>query len=177
MERENNWFIETHSLIAGINLTWMDVVCEFIFSKWRVFVIPLYICICYRVGLLAFHLTLVNNPQDALVVWAFASVLYHGEWEKGIKFAKEHAKMYVNFAPEIRTSSIYKSDEEIAKAVTKLASLVMHSIPALVESNSLLQSMSRYPSFPQSDMVSKSILVSCNRIWFCSNWLYYSIVP
>ncbi|KAL5181206.1 Poly(A) polymerase I [Glycine soja] len=105
------------------------------------------------VGLLAFHLTLVNNPQDALVVWAFASVLYHGEWEKGIKFAKEHAKMFVNFAPEIRTSSIYKSDEEIAKAVTKLASLVMHSIPALVESNSLLQSMSRYPSFPQSDMI------------------------
>ncbi|RZB78937.1 Poly(A) polymerase I, partial [Glycine soja] len=68
----------------------------------------------------AFHLALVNNPQDALVVWAFASVLYHGEWEKGIKFAKEHAKMFVNFAPEIRI---------------------------------LLQSMSRYPSFPQSAMV------------------------
>ncbi|KAG4988081.1 hypothetical protein JHK85_031064 [Glycine max] len=63
----------------------------------------------YVDGLEAFHLALVNNPQDALVVWAFASVLYHGEWEKGIKFAKEHAKMFVNFAPEIRMSSIYKS--------------------------------------------------------------------
>ncbi|KAH1224109.1 Poly(A) polymerase I [Glycine max] len=70
----------------------------------------------YVDGLEAFHLALVNNPQDALVVWAFASVLYHGEWEKGIKFAKEHAKMFI-------------------------------------ENNSLLQSMSRYPSFPQSAMV------------------------
>ncbi|TKY70258.1 Poly(A) polymerase I [Spatholobus suberectus] len=105
------------------------------------------------IGLLAFHLALVNDPQDALVVWAFASVLYHGEWEEGVKFAKEPAKMSVNFAAEIRTSSICKSDEEIAKAVTKLASLVMHSIPALVESNSLLQFMSRYPSFLQSGMV------------------------
>ncbi|KAL2348685.1 hypothetical protein Fmac_002685 [Flemingia macrophylla] len=105
------------------------------------------------IGLLAFHLALVDNPQDALVVWAFASILYHGEWESGVKFAKEHAQTSANFVPEIRTSSIYKSDEEIAKAVTKLASLVMHSIPALVENDSLLQSMSRYPSFPRSGKV------------------------
>lgn len=117
---------------------------------------------CYRIGLLAFHLALVNNPQDALVVWALASVLYHGEWEEGVKFAKERAKMRVNFAPEIKRSSIYKSDEEIAKAVTKLASLVMNSIPVLVTSNSLLQSLSRYPSFPRSGMVSESILVYIN---------------
>lgn len=112
--------------------------------------------------MLAFHLALVNNPQDALVVWALASVLYHGEWEEGVKFAKERAKMRVNFAPEIKRASIYKSDEEIAKAVTKLASLVMNSIPVLVTSNSLLQSLSRYPSFPRSGMVSESILVYIN---------------
>lgn len=121
--------------------------------------ILLYICICYRIGLLAFHLALVNNPQDALVVWAFASVLYHGEWEEGVKFAKEHVEMCINFAPEIRSSTIYKSNGEIAKAVSKLASLVVDSIPALVEHNSLLQSMSRYPTFPRSGMVS-------NLFWY-----------
>ncbi|KAK7367211.1 hypothetical protein VNO80_09220 [Phaseolus coccineus] len=107
------------------------------------------------IGLLAFHLALVNNPQDAIVVWAFASVLYHGEWKEGVKFAKEQARMSVNFVPEIRKSNLYKSDEEIAIAVTKLASLVIHSISALVEKNSLCQfmSISRYPSFPQSGMV------------------------
>ncbi|KAK7307438.1 hypothetical protein VNO77_40502 [Canavalia gladiata] len=105
------------------------------------------------IGLLAFHLALINNPQEALVVWAFASVLYHGEWEEGVKFAKECAKMCVNFAPEIRTSSTHKSNEEIAEAITKLASLVMQSIPALVQNNSLLQFMSKYPSFPRSGLV------------------------
>ncbi|KAJ1403864.1 tRNA nucleotidyltransferase/pol [Sesbania bispinosa] len=105
------------------------------------------------VGLLAFHLALVKNSQDALVVWTLASVLYHGDWEGGVKFAKEHAKMCVNFAPEIRRSSIYKSDEEIAKAVTKLAYSAIDSIPALVEDSSLLKSLSRYPSFPRSGIV------------------------
>ncbi|KAK7309404.1 hypothetical protein RJT34_06102 [Clitoria ternatea] len=104
------------------------------------------------IGLLSFHLALVNNPQDALVVWAFASVLYHGEWEEGVKFAKDRAEMCVSFAPEIRTPNSYESDKKIAKAVTKLASLVMRSIPALSENNSL-QSMSRYPSFERSGLV------------------------
>ena len=117
------------------------------------------IFVCYRIGLLAFHLALVNNPQDAFVVWALASILYHGDWEEGVKFAKGRAKMCVNFSSEIRASSLYESDKEIAKAVTKLASLVLGSIPVLVDNNSLLQSMSRYPSFPCSGMVSKSILL------------------
>lgn len=112
-----------------------------------------------RIGLLAFHLALVNNPQDALVVWALASVLYHGEWQEGIKFAKEHANMYVNFAPEIKRSSADKSDEEIAETVTKLASLAIDSIRVLVNINSFSQSLSRYPSVPRPRVVSKSVLV------------------
>lgn len=112
-----------------------------------------------RIGLLAFHLALVNNPQDALVVWALASVLYHGEWQEGITFAKEHAKMYVNFVPEIKRSNTGKSDEEIAETVTKLASLVIDSIRTLVNINSLSQSLSRYPSVPRPHVVSKSILI------------------
>jgi hypothetical protein len=108
--------------------------------------------------LLAFHLALVNNPQDALVVWVLASVLYHGEWEEGIKFANEHAKMCVNFAPEIKRSSIGKSDKEIAEAVTKLASLAIDSIHALVNVDCLSQSQPRYPSVPRPHMVIKSIL-------------------
>ncbi|XP_058777698.1 uncharacterized protein LOC131651969 [Vicia villosa] len=105
------------------------------------------------IGLLAFHLALVNNPQDVLVVWAFASVLYHGEWQEGITFAKEHAKMYVNFTPEIKSSNTSKSDEEIAETVTKLASLVIGSIHALVNINRLFQSLSRYPSVPRPHVV------------------------
>ncbi|MED6109410.1 hypothetical protein PIB30_033284 [Stylosanthes scabra] len=105
------------------------------------------------IGLLAFHLALVNNPQEAIVVWALASILYHGNWEEAVKFAKEHAEMSVNFAPEIRMSCLNKSEEEIAKAVTKLASHVISSVPVLVDNESLLQSMARYASFPCSGTV------------------------
>ncbi|GMY11102.1 poly(a) polymerase i [Fagus crenata] len=89
------------------------------------------------VGLLAFHLALVNNPREALVIRTFASVLYHGNWEEGVKFAKEQAEMHVDFVPEISGSSNFKSDEELAKGVTLLASLVQDSISTLTETENL----------------------------------------
>ncbi|XP_028776652.1 uncharacterized protein LOC114733360 isoform X2 [Neltuma alba] len=104
------------------------------------------------VGLLAFHLALVNNPQDALVVWALASVLYHGDWEKGVEFAKEQARRDICFSPEIKKSCVYESDGEIVRAVAQLASLVVDSIAVLVNENILVQSISRYPSTSRSGL-------------------------
>ncbi|KDP43752.1 hypothetical protein JCGZ_22379 [Jatropha curcas] len=69
------------------------------------------------VGLLAFHQALVSDPQDALVIWVFASVLYHGSWKEGVKFAREGAKPQYKFAPEMSGFSEFKSDEELAKEV------------------------------------------------------------
>ncbi|KAJ0041488.1 hypothetical protein Pint_28695 [Pistacia integerrima] len=83
------------------------------------------------VGLLAFHQALVSNPQDAFVIWAFASVLYNGKWEEGVKFAREHAKDQVNFAPEISGFSEIESDHKLAAKVTELASLVQHCVNGL----------------------------------------------
>ncbi|KAG7968905.1 hypothetical protein I3843_07G003600 [Carya illinoinensis] len=97
------------------------------------------------IGLLAFNQALVNNPQEALVILTFASVLYYGSWKEGVKFAKENARMQVHFAPEILGSSDIKADEELADAVTQLASLVQDSIVALTETESLFKSMSRFP--------------------------------
>lgn len=88
------------------------------------------------------------------MVWAFASVLYHGEWKKGVEFAREKAKGNVCFSPEIRKSRAYKSDEEIARAVGQLASLVVDSIADLVNENVLLHSISRDPSSSGSGLVS-----------------------
>ncbi|KAJ8764096.1 hypothetical protein K2173_005000 [Erythroxylum novogranatense] len=76
------------------------------------------------VGLLAFHQALAINPQDALVIWAFASVLYHGKWQDGVKFARNNAKTDVKFLPEISGFSEIKSDTELAEKVTHLAFLV-----------------------------------------------------
>lgn len=108
---------------------------------------------------MAFHSALVNNPQEAIVIWAFASALYHGNWEEGVKFAKEHAEMHVDFVPEILGSSNIKSDQELAKEVTLLASLVQDSMSTLAETESLFKSMSRYPFSPCSGFVSIFLFV------------------
>ncbi|CAN6541425.1 unnamed protein product [Malus baccata var. baccata] len=105
------------------------------------------------VGLLAFHLALVNNPQDALVVLTFASVLYHEEWEEGVKFSRDNAASIVNYVPEISGSCEFKSDEELAKQVSQLASCVLDYIAALTETKDPDESMSRYPVFPFSGLV------------------------
>ncbi|XP_022775479.1 uncharacterized protein LOC111317278 isoform X3 [Durio zibethinus] len=108
---------------------------------------------CLWVGLLMFHLALVNNPQDGLVVWTFASVLYHGKWKVGVEFAREQTKVEVKFVPEISGFSETKSDEDLAKEVSQFATLVQDSVWALTETSSLFQSMSRYPSSPCPGLV------------------------
>ncbi|XP_039020404.1 uncharacterized protein LOC120152203 [Hibiscus syriacus] len=105
------------------------------------------------VGMLMFHLALVNNPQDALVVWTFASVLYHGNWKEGVEFAREHTKLDVKFVPEISGFSETKSDEDLAKEVAQFASSVQNSVWALTETSNLLESMSKYPFSPCSGLV------------------------
>lgn len=112
-----------------------------------------------RVALLAFHQALVINPQDARVIWAFASVLYHGTWKEGVKFARENAKVHVRFVPEISTFSEFKSNEELAEEVAQLASLVQDSVGAFVDASCLSKSMSRYPVSPCSGLVSACDIV------------------
>ncbi|XP_048128546.1 uncharacterized protein LOC115736474 isoform X2 [Rhodamnia argentea] len=103
------------------------------------------------IGLLAFHLALVKNPQDALVIWAFASTLYYGKWKGASQFANKRAKLEVNFVPEISGSSSYKS--ALAESVRNLASLVQESVSILSDTDRLIESMSRYPHSTCSGLV------------------------
>ncbi|XP_028109633.1 uncharacterized protein LOC114308273 [Camellia sinensis] len=105
------------------------------------------------VGLLAFHLALVNNPQDALVVWTFASVLYHARWKEGVKFAREHAQGSVIFIPEILEACNIMSEDELAERVTQFAQVVQDSVDALTETDCLHQAMSRFPDSPCPGLV------------------------
>ncbi|KAF9609909.1 hypothetical protein IFM89_019002 [Coptis chinensis] len=100
------------------------------------------------VGVLAFHLALVNNPQDALVVWALSSIFYHGNWKEAVEFAREKSKTHVDFSPEISQSCSNKSDKALAEDVKQFASQVISSIDALTEPQSLFLSMERYPLYP-----------------------------
>ncbi|KAK3005925.1 hypothetical protein RJ639_017798, partial [Escallonia herrerae] len=105
------------------------------------------------VGLLAFHLALVNYPQQRLVVLAFASVLYHGKWKQGVEVARQHTQAQYRFVPEISEADDFISDDVLAEKVAELALLVQDSVNILTDADSLLQTMERFPGFPCPGLV------------------------
>lgn len=125
---------------------------------------------CDRIGLLAFHLALVNNPQDALVIWAFASTLYYGKWKGASQFANKCAKLQVNFVPEISGSSSCKS--ALAESVSNLASLVQESVSILSDTDRLIESMTRYPHSSCSGLVSMLFVLSTRHEACTDSFLY-----
>ncbi|KAL9229568.1 hypothetical protein vseg_005021 [Gypsophila vaccaria] len=104
-------------------------------------------------SLLAFHMALVNNPQDAIVVWMFSSLLYHGNWKEGVIAARELSAGKVHFKPEIHNSSVDVADDELSARVVIFASAVQDSIDMLINSEGLRVAMLRYPSSPSSHLV------------------------
>ncbi|CAD5164159.1 unnamed protein product [Musa acuminata subsp. malaccensis] len=107
-------------------------------------------------ALLAFHLALVENPQDALVVWTFSAILHNGTWKKASEYARKNVKAHAQFVPEIRSSSDTKSDELILEETSHLASLVKSSVNAFTSIDALQQSLGSY----QGPLSSGVVLVS-----------------
>ncbi|XP_023540398.1 uncharacterized protein LOC111800784 [Cucurbita pepo subsp. pepo] len=105
------------------------------------------------VALLAFHMALVNNPQNSLIVLAFAATLYHGEWNEGVNYARENSLLQINLRPEITRSAQFKSAEELAERVTHFALKVQGCIAALTSADCLLEAMSTFPASPHSSLV------------------------
>ncbi|XP_011650262.1 uncharacterized protein LOC101212579 isoform X2 [Cucumis sativus] len=105
------------------------------------------------VALLAFHLALVNNPQNSLVVLAFAATLYHGEWNEGVNYAREKSLVEINLRPEITRSAKFKSEEKLAEGVTRFALKVQGCIAALTSKDCLLEAMSTFPASSNSGLV------------------------
>lgn len=104
--------------------------------------------------MLAFHLALIRNPQDPLVVLTFASVLFHGKWNEGVKFSRQRAQEVQIYMPEIASCSDSISNDELAEKVTELAVKVQNSVDILSEAESLLEEMAKFPGFQCPGVVS-----------------------
>ncbi|KAL4577764.1 hypothetical protein LXL04_013877 [Taraxacum kok-saghyz] len=100
------------------------------------------------IGVLAFHLALVKNPQHPFVILTFASVLYHQSWKDGLNFARRCGRPPVNFDPETLDSHEFISDDEVAKKVNQLAIQVVESVDVLMETHSLHNAMAKFPDYP-----------------------------
>lgn len=104
--------------------------------------------------MLAFHIALVRNPQEAIVLRAFASLLYHRDWSKAVKFAREHENPVPGYAPEVSKSSGKRSDEDLAEAVSEFTCLIKDTRYVLTEMGALREALCLYPDFKCSGLVS-----------------------
>lgn len=110
-----------------------------------------------RLALLAFHNALVNSPQDAQVIKAFAALMHFGTWDSAIEFLNEDVGAPVTYVPEALGPSGAKVDN-LMEQTSHLASLVKSSVDTLTCLNTLKQSVVRYPGASQfSGLVSTAL--------------------
>lgn len=135
----------------------------FIFLSCLFFLIS-YLFLCNRVAILAFHLAMFSNPQHPIVVLTFASLLHHRTLEESIKFARQNALATRIDTPEIvGVHDDLLDDDDIAGRVTQFVEQVKNSVNALIKKNCLLESMTRFPEFPCSGLVSRYFnLIGCH---------------
>ncbi|ESQ50734.1 hypothetical protein EUTSA_v10022570mg [Eutrema salsugineum] len=105
------------------------------------------------IAVLAFHTALVRSPQEAIVLHAFASLLYHRNWSRAVKFAREHENSVLGYASEISKSSSKRSDKDLAEAVSEFAYLVRKTLIVLTEMEALREALHLYPDFKCSGLV------------------------
>lgn len=118
--------------------------------------------------MLAFHIALVRNPQEAIVVRAFAALLYHGNWSKAVEFAREHETSVIGYAPEVSKSSRKRSDEDLAEAVSEFTCLLKDTQYVLTDKEALREALYLYPDFKFSGLVSTNnvhITIQCTKIY------------
>ncbi|XBH96310.1 CC-adding tRNA nucleotidyltransferase-like isoform X2 [Triticum dicoccoides] len=99
-------------------------------------------------ALLAFHNALVNSPQDAQVIKAFAALMHFGTWDSAIEFLNEDVGAPVTYVPEAFGRSGAKVDN-LMERTSHLVSLVKSSVDTLTCLNTLKQSVVRYPGASQ----------------------------
>ncbi|VAI24709.1 unnamed protein product [Triticum turgidum subsp. durum] len=99
-------------------------------------------------ALLAFHNALVNSPQDAQVIKAFAALMHFGTWDSAIEFLNEDVGAPVTYVPEAFGCSGAKVDN-LMERTSHLVSLVKSSVDTLTCLNTLKQSVVRYPGASQ----------------------------
>jgi hypothetical protein len=120
------------------------------------------------VGLLAFHMALVNKPQDVLLVTAFCFALYYGECsEKAISVARNTVQAAKRFCPEIVEGVRVESNEVLLEGVFNLASGVIAALDSMVNKKSPSRATSENHEVPFSDLVfiSKSLYEKVPKIF------------
>ena len=74
--------------------------------------------------------------------------------EESIRFARQNAQATRTDMPEIMVVLDNLLDDEIVERVTLFIEQVINSVHVLIKKESLLESITRFPEFPSSGLVS-----------------------
>jgi len=109
-----------------------------------------------RIGILAFHKALVDQPRDPTVVASFCLAIYSEvSLSEAIAIARSNSKQHNSHFQELSSPEKDTADSEskISQQVIKLAESIRSAARKLNNRDYIANAMSKYPQAPGSDMV------------------------
>ncbi|KAJ6705175.1 POLYNUCLEOTIDE ADENYLYLTRANSFERASE FAMILY PROTEIN [Salix purpurea] len=123
----------------------------------------------HRVGIFAFHMVLVDQPQDPLVVAAFILVVHSGgSLLESVKIARRISQPYQSSFPELLEAQNPGSNNALMLKTINFVVLVRTALHNMTDGCYVSKAMAKYPKAPSSDLV---------RIYFYSSSLFCLITP
>lgn len=107
----------------------------------------------YRVGILAFHKALYDQPRDPLVVAAFSLAVYNGgDISEAVNIARTITKPHNESFHELLEPRNLDS-QVLTDEVMDLAASVKRALSNMTDEQFVSQAMAQYPKSPYSDLV------------------------
>lgn len=110
-----------------------------------------------RIGILAFHKALVDQPRDPTVVASYCLAIYSDiSLSEAMEIAKSNTKQHNSNFQELSVHNekdIAGSGSKLSQQVMSLAESVKSAARKMHDRDYLANAMSKYPQAPSSDMV------------------------
>ncbi|KAK9066361.1 hypothetical protein SSX86_013683 [Deinandra increscens subsp. villosa] len=123
------------------------------------------------VAILAFHMAMLDQPRDPLVVAAFGLAVHNGgDMEEAISIARKISKPHVTTYRELSEPKNLEH-KALKKEVLELGSSVNKALSNMTDTYYVSRAMSNYPKAPYSDLVfvSLHLYIKAVKIFECVN--------
>lgn len=107
-----------------------------------------------RIGILAFHKALVDQPRDPTVVASYCLAIYSDiSLSEAMEIAKSNTKQHNSNFQELSAQDKDIAGSKLSQQVMSLAESVKSAAKKMHDRDYLANAMSKYPQAPSSDMV------------------------
>lgn len=112
-----------------------------------------------RIGILAFHKALVDQPRDPAVVASYCLAIYSDiSLSEAMEIAKSNTKQHNSNFQELSAQDKDIAGSKLSQQVMSLAESVKSAAKKMHDRDYLANAMSKYPQAPSSDMVTHIVI-------------------